>query len=188
MTQPALAPVSPEVRARRTRQNRIIVAVIVLVLVPVLSTTLANRYVDSVMNTWRAHPTFAFNTTSDVDLTPGDYVVWTFFDDAPCTVTSDGLQVATTAPPFDLALETQGIHPSAAFSVTTAGTYSVTCASTASSGYVMVSTPSPLTKATMVRLLGYVLAGAGIVTGLVLLILAIVANTTEKKARQPWRS
>ena len=181
MSQPALMPVSPEVQARRKRQNRIIVAVVVMVLVPVLPVTLANRYVDQVLADWRSHPTFAFNTTSEVDLTPGDYVVWTYFNKASCTVDFDGQPVATTVPPPETALESQGIYQSVAFSAVTTGSYFVTCVSDASSGYAMVSTPSPVTKAAMVRLLSYLVAGAGGITGLVLLITGLVTNATEKK-------
>jgi len=183
--QPALAPVSPEVQARHKRQNRIIVAVIVAVLVPVVSVTLTNRYVDQVMDAWRAHPTFPFDTTAQVDLDPGDYVVWTFSSKASCTIVVDGQHLATTVPPSQNVLESQGVYQSAAFSVSTSGTYSVTCAGDSSSGYAMVSTPSPVAKAAMVRLLGYVLAGAGVITGLILLILALVVNANERKIVGP---
>lgn len=180
--QPALAPVSPEVQARRKRQNRIIVAVIIAVLVPVLSITLANKYSNQVIASWRSHPTFGFNTTANVDLTPGDYVVWTYYDKANCTVALDGKPLATTVPPPQSVLESQGVYQSAAFTASAAGTYSVTCVSDSPSGYAWVSTPSPINQAALARLLGYVLAGAGILTGIVLFILALVTNSSEKRS------
>ena len=186
MSQPALAPVSPEVKARRKRQNRIIVAIAVAVFVPVLAITGSNKYVDQVMDAWRAHPSFAFNTSSDVDLKSGDYVVWTYFAQASCTVSYAGQPVPTTQPPSQIALESQGIYQSVAFTATAAGTYSVICFGDSSSGFAMVSTPSPIAKAAMVRLLGYFLAGAGIITGIVLFVVALAANANEKKIRSPW--
>ena len=179
--QPALAPVSPEVRARHKRQNRIIIAVIVAVLVPVLSVTLANRYVDQALDDWRSHPTFPFNTTAEVDLSPGDYVVWTYFSKADCTVSFDGQQMATTVPPSQSVYESQGIYQSARFSASTSGTYSVICTGDSSGGYAMVSTPSPVATATIVRLLGYVLAVGGVITGVILFIVALITNANEKK-------
>jgi len=183
MTQPQLAPVSPEVKARRKRQNRVIVAVVVLVLVPVLSVTLSNKYVDYVMAEWTSHPTFALNTSFTVDLDPGDYVVWTFGDTASCTVSLDGTPLATTDPGPQVALASQGIYPSIGFTTRVAGSYLVTCDADSSSGYAMVSTGSPIGKATIVRLIGYGLAGAGGILGLVLLIIALVTNSSEKKQR-----
>ena len=179
--QTALAPVSPEVRARRKRQNRIIVAVIIAVLVPILSVNLANSYSDQVIDTWRSHPTFGFNTTANVDLTPGDYVVWTYSNKADCTVVLDGQPLATTQPPPQSVLEAQGVYQSTAFTASASGTYSVTCVSDSSAGYAWVSTPSPIGQAVLARLLGYVLAGAGILTGIVLFILALITNSSERR-------
>ena len=178
-----LAPVSPQVKARHKRQNRVIIAVVVLVLVPVFSIGIANRYVDSVMDAWTSHPTFPFNTSIEVDLDSGtDYVVWTYFGKASCTVAFDGQPVATYVPPAQAALETQGIYQSVGFSAPATGAYSVACAGDAPGGYAMVSTPSPVGTIAVARLLGYAGVAVGVIAGLVLLILALVTNAEERKA------
>jgi len=177
-----LPPVSAEVRARRKRQNRVIIAVVVLLLVPFLAITMTNQLVDSTMKTWAGQPTFPFNKPTDVYLnSKGDYVVWTFQSPAKCSVSFDQTPVATSTPAPDPTLESIEFYPSAAFHAPTPGTYTVTCTSTSPTGHVMVSTPSPVYKIGIIRLLGWGTTAVAIIIGLVLFILALVNNAAEKR-------
>jgi|GEM_PF-2592322 len=177
-----LTPLSAPVKARRKRQNRVIVAVVVMVLVPVLAIGGAYRYATAEVRAWAAHQAISFNTPTSVHLdSPGDYVIWTTLATADCTV-SFGQQAVAVAPPVaGSPMEEAGFFDSGSFTASASGEYTVTCSSSQTDGYAMVSTASPLGRMTVVLLLGFAIGLAGFITGLVLLITGLIRNADDKR-------
>ncbi len=195
MTQPAspgLAPLDPAVLARRRRQNRLIVALVVLVLIPVVAVVGGYRWGTHLEREWMAHPTFAYNTPSIVRIDQaGDYVVWTYGAMADCAVHRGDRDLTGPADPGN-AMESAGFFASASFTADQPGDYDLICRSAANSGYVLVSTASPLGQATGSLLAGILVGVAAFIVGLILLVRALSRNSREKRALQtpaaplPW--
>jgi len=178
-----LAPLTAEAKARRKRQNRIVIPLLVLILVPVLALAVSNRYINSVRDNWVSGPTFPFNVETTVPLTAGDYVVWTYSAEAECTVTHAGSPVPTTT--AESPVSQAGLYISVQFTAHSSDDYELLCLADAESGHAMVSTPAPLTQLGLALLLGYAVAGAGVVTGVVLLIIGLATNYRERRPPSP---
>ncbi|MCL2735077.1 MAG: hypothetical protein FWD75_00405 [Propionibacteriaceae bacterium] len=175
-----LPPLSAETKAHRRRQNRVIVAVAIMVLVPLIAIMGANRYSTSEMKAWSSNPRFDLNAPAQVPLdTPGEYAVWSFSTPATCAVSFGGAPVATT-PGATQPLESSGLYQSVTFTATSAGDYTVLCLAPTSGGYAMVAPPSPVNRLVLIIVAGFFVGIAGFITGLVLLVVALVTNHKER--------
>ena len=179
-----LVPLTPEVKAKRKRQNRIVVALVLLVVVPVLTVIGSQRYVDYEMKQWSHGPTFVFEEPTTIFLgIPGEYIIWSPAKDSECTLTQDGnlIEILPVEGTYS-----GGLYNAGSFVTHSSGNYEILCFSTdeeADNHYGMVSKDSPVGSLTVLLITCYLIAFASAVTGLVLLIIGIVANINEKKPR-----
>ena len=175
--------IDPSVKAKRKRQNRIIIAVAVMVLVPVLAVSGTKSYALGMINRWMESPTFEFNTETRVVLSgAGDYQVWAL--DSPtaqCTVTRNGQEVPSRNEDDLIA----GFYLIIAFSVSEGSEFTFFCESAATNGYAMVTPPLPINQAGAVLVVGWLIGAVAAIVGLILLIVGLVDNASEKKGRRP---
>jgi len=190
---PVLPPIPPAVLAKRRWQNRIVIALVVMILTPALVIPAANQWAQSMVTNWSAQQPIPFNTATSVHIgAPGTYVVWAFgnwtADEWPtCTVTYGETDISRPTASDSLG----SYHSVVEFVARTPGEFVVECVSGAKEGYAMVSTTSPIVRAGIILLLGYFVGGAGAITGLVLLIVALASGSGQKRhaqpvPRQPW--
>ncbi|MDR2975174.1 MAG: hypothetical protein LBV00_10785 [Propionibacteriaceae bacterium] len=180
---PGLTPLSADVKARRRRQNRIIVALIVLVIIPAIAIVGGQRYSSHLLKEWMSHPTVNLNATGTVHLDdPGAYIVWTLGAQAQCEVRQAGANIAASNPVTSLTTSATGFFRSATFTAPEAGDYQVTCLSSQESGYALISTESPVASMGLSVTIGVSVGVISIIVGLVLLILGLSRNSRERAA------
>ena len=192
MSQPpaGLTPLDPAIRARRRRQNRVIIPLAVMILVPVLVAVGFSRYATSQTQAWLAHQNIPFNappTLVHVD-GAGTWIVWTLLDRAECTVSLGGASVPLSPPTTGTVLEEAGFYNSGSFTAPGPGDYLVACTSALQTGYAIVSTPSPLGQITAGLFLVIGVGLIGFLTGGIMLILGLTRNSRERRppAPPPW--
>ena len=188
-SQPSQRPdlsIDPEVKAKRTRQNRIMIAIAVMVVIPIVAVSGTKSAAMNMMERWLSSPTFALNTEARVVLgSPGSYEVWVLDGpSAQCTVTRDGETVPSRDARNDPDYLQAGFYLIVAFTVTEAGAFTFFCESSNSFGHAMVTTASPLNNAAILLVIGWMVAAAAGLTGLVLLIVGVASNAGEKKRAQ----
>lgn len=177
---PGLEPLDPMVKAKRKRQNRILVALLVMVVVPVAITAGVYQYSLSMMRDWPTGPTVMFNTQTAVHLSKGDYTVWTYAVALPCSVQFNGDRVGTAVESPENE-QVGSYYPSVKFSAANTSDYVVDCPSR-STGHAVVSGASPVNRIAIVVVIGILIAGVCFLTGLVLLIVGVANNSSEKAA------
>ncbi len=178
-----LTPVPPHIKAKHKRQNRLIIALFILIILPVTFYVGSNRLAEHTVEDWAAHPTLNLGNPTFITIDePGDYIVWTVPTWTDCTVSFNALPVAGSTD-GQTTVSAAGFYPSFSFTATQAGDYLVSCDDPAPSlgGYAMVSTPLPEATVGLIVLggLGLAVLSGGI--GLGLLIRALVENSNEKK-------
>ena len=183
--QSGLPPLDPAVIARRKRQNRIIIALLVMIGLPGLIISGSIQYGRSMVTSWASGQTFPFNTETSVHLSkPGDYVIWTYNTRADCQVILDTVFVQDDGYPW--ALES-GYYKAATFTANRAGDYLVTCRAIVE-GHAMVSTEAVTESAGLLIFGGIVVGVTAGLAGLTLLILGLVNNASDKRRanQPPW--
>jgi len=182
----ALEPLDPAVKAKRKRVNRIVIAVVVMVAIPVLVTTLGRQWAAAVQANSLTGQTFNFNTPTTVHLnTPGQYVVWTYPSLVPCSVSDNGTPIASTLPTAGNNNNAANFYQSVGFVISSAGDYQVECQSVSATGYAQVSSAAPISSYVVIVLIGMLITVASFITGLVLFIVSLVKNHHETHPQPP---
>ncbi|MDR2896506.1 MAG: hypothetical protein LBV30_07650 [Propionibacteriaceae bacterium] len=180
-----LPALDPAVRAKRRRQNRVAIAVMVLVLVPLISQTFFPWASTQVINSWMAQQTIAANRPTTIHISsPGRYQVWVVNSDLDCRVSFDGADISQPGE-SDYATEINGIESAASFQAQAGGDYLVECLGTTVGGYAFVSTDSPMMQAVFLSLAGRAGIVVGVIVGVILLIRAFRRNGQEKSRPLP---
>ncbi len=177
-----LAPVPAAVKARHKRQNRLLVALIVMMVLPITFYFGSDRWAESIVLDWSAQPTMPYNQTTTIPIeAAGEYIVWTVPARADCEVSFDSQPIIGRAA-STMASSGTGFYPSLAFDAPQAGDYQVICHSDHRDGFAMVSTQIPTATAGLILLAGIGLAMVSAGVGLGLLIHALTQNNKEKRA------
>ncbi|MDR0489393.1 MAG: hypothetical protein LBG99_08405 [Propionibacteriaceae bacterium] len=180
-----LTPLPPEVIAKRKRQNRILVALLLLIAVPIAVIMGTTKYTTYEANEWGKGPIFLFDepTKFYLDPTQEDHIIWVTVIGAECEVSFDGVPVPVFFDEDNYGVA--GLLYAGTFEVREEGSYEVLCTSSHPDGIGRIGTKPPFAFLGLMLVLGYGIALASGVSGLVMLILGIITNTAEKNPPQP---